>query len=261
MSEPRALSASPVQSGAQSGPQPETHSGAQPQSVSPVRLRPVRSFVLRSGRLTRAQARAFDALWPRFGVAWQPGAPLDLTALFGNENPVYLDIGFGDGETLAETAARHPERNYLGIEVHRPGVGHLLLAIEGRGLANVRILCQDAVEVLAQGLAPASLAGVSLFFPDPWPKKRHHKRRILTAERVTLLARVLAPGGAFHAATDWEPYAREMLALLGAAGDLFENAAGPGSFVPRPEGRPITRFERRGIRLGHPVFDLVFRRR
>jgi len=216
--------------------------------------------VLRAGRLTKAQGRAFDDLWPRFGVFWEPGPPLDLASLFGNPNPVYLDIGFGDGEALAEMAARHPERNYLGVEVHRPGVGHLLLAIEGRGLANVRICCRDAVELLAQGLAPASLAGVYLFFPDPWPKKRHHKRRILTAERLALFARVLVPGGVFHAATDWEPYARAMLALLTAAADRFENAAGPGNFCARPQERPTTRFERRGIRLGHPVFDLVFRR-
>jgi tRNA (guanine-N7-)-methyltransferase len=223
--------------------------------------RPIRSFVLREGRLTDAQERAFGELWPRFGVDWEPGNALDLADLFGNGRPVYLEIGFGNGETLAALAERHPERNYLGIEVHRPGVGHLLLALEKRGLANVRILRQDAVEVLEQGLPPASLGGVYLFFPDPWPKRKHHKRRILNPGFVRLLARVVRPGGLFHAATDWEPYAEQMLEVMSGAGDLFENTAGSGAFAPRPEERPLTKFELRGKRLGHAVRDLVFRRR
>ncbi|WP_133513122.1 tRNA (guanosine(46)-N7)-methyltransferase TrmB [Candidatus Thiosymbion oneisti] len=223
--------------------------------------RPIRSFVLRRGRLTLAQARAYDALWPRFGIAWKPGEPLDLSALFGNSNPVYLEIGFGNGESLAELASRHPQRNYLGIEVHRPGVGHLLLEIERRGLTNLRVCHHDAVEVLEQGLARASLAGVYLFFPDPWPKQRHHKRRILQSRLLASLARVIRPDGIFHAATDWEPYARQMLALLTNADDLFVNLAGPGAFYPRPQTRPLTRFEQRGARLGHQVRDLIFRRR
>lgn len=223
--------------------------------------RPIRSFVLRQGRITPAQVRAFGELWPRFGVDWSPGEMLDLPALFGNSNPVYLEIGFGNGETLAELAWRHPDRNYLGIEVHRPGVGHLLLEIERRGLTNLRVCRHDAVEILEQGLARASLAGVYLFFPDPWPKQRHHKRRILNPELVHLLARVIQPGGLFHAATDWEHYAEQMLGLLTAAGDLFDNTARPGAFSPRPDTRPLTRFERRGTRLGHQVRDLLFHRR
>jgi len=225
------------------------------------RHRSIRSFVLREGRLTLAQARAYDALWPRFGIDWNPGERLDLPALFGNSNPVYLEIGFGNGESLAELAARHPQHNYLGIEVHRPGVGHLLLEIERRGLVNLCVCRHDAVEVLEQGLARASLAGVYLFFPDPWPKQRHHKRRIFQSRLVTSLARVIRPDGIFHAATDWEPYARQMLALLTDAGDLFVNLAGPGAFHPRLQTRPLTRFEQRGVCLGYQVRDLIFRRR
>lgn len=223
--------------------------------------RPIRSFVLRGGRLTPAQERAFRELWSRLGVDWCPGEFLDLPALFGNPNPVYLEIGFGNGENLVELACRHPERSYLGIEVHRPGVGHLLLEIEKRRLSNLRVCRRDAVEVLGQGLLPGSLEGVYLLFPDPWPKKRHHKRRILTPEFVRLLARVIQPGGYFHAATDWEQYAEQMMAVLSDADDLFENAAGRGRFAPRPSNRPPTKFERRGTRLGHRVRDLIFHRR
>ena len=223
--------------------------------------RPIRSFVLREGRLTPAQARAYNTLWPRFGITWNPGKPLDLPALFGNSNLVYLEIGFGNGESLAELASRHPQRNYLGIEVHRPGVGHLLLEIEKRGLVNLRVCRHDAVEFLEQVLAQASLAGVYLFFPDPWPKQRHHKRRILKPQLVVSLARVIQPGGTFHTATDWEPYARQIMELLTNADDLFVNLAGPRAFHPRPQTRPLTRFEQRGTRLGYQVRDLIFRRR
>ena len=174
---------------------------------------------------------------------------------------MYLEIGFGNGETLAEIAARHPNRNYLGVEVHGPGVGHLLLEIERRGLSNLRLVRQDAVDLLDSGLAPASLAGVYLLFPDPWPKKRHHKRRLLNPEFVTRLARVIRPAGLFHAATDWEPYALQMLEVLTASEALFRNASGPGQFTPRPEDRPLTKFEQRGQRLGHGVWDLIFLRR
>jgi len=221
--------------------------------------RPIRSYVLREGRLTAGQERAFAELWPRFGLEYT-GTPLDLPTLFGNDRPVWLEIGFGNGDTLAELAARHPDRNYLGIEVHSPGVGHLLLQLEARGIANVRALRHDAVEVLQHALPPASLAGAYLFFPDPWHKRRHHKRRILQPAFVELVARAIRPGGLFHAATDWEDYAQHMLAVL-TASPAFENTAGPGGFVPRPEDRPLTRFEQRGHRLGHGVWDLVFRRR
>lgn len=215
--------------------------------------------MLREGRLTAGQERAFSELWPRFGIDYT-GAPLGLTALFGNEQPVWLEIGFGNGEGLAALAARHPDRNYLGVEVHRPGVGHLLLRLEALGLSNVRLLRHDAVEVLSHSLAPASLAGALLLFPDPWHKRRHHKRRILQPAFVDLLARVLRPGALFHAATDWQDYAQQMLAALEAS-PAFENVAGPGAFSPRPEERPLTRFEQRGHRLGHGVWDLRFRRR
>jgi tRNA (guanine-N7-)-methyltransferase len=221
--------------------------------------RPIRSYVLREGRLTAGQERAFAELWPRWGVEYT-GTPLDLSALFGNESPVWLEIGFGNGDSLAALAERHPDRNYLGVEVHQPGVGHLLLRLNALGLGNVRVLRHDAVEVLSYALAPASLAGALLFFPDPWHKRRHHKRRILQPAFVALLARVLRPGGLFHAATDWEDYAQQMLAVLEGS-PTFENVAGPGAFSPRPEERPLTRFEQRGRRLGHGVWDLVFRRR
>jgi tRNA (guanine-N7-)-methyltransferase len=210
--------------------------------------------------MTPAQERAFDEFWPLYGVDWHPGEALDLPVLFGNRAPVYLEIGFGNGETLVKLASRHPDRSFLGLEVHRPGVGHLMLEAHKLGIANLRVLRQDAVEVLAQGLPPASLAGVYLFFPDPWPKKKHHKRRILTPGFARLLARVLRPGGLFHAATDWGPYAQWMLEVMTQADDLFANDAGPGSYAPRPQDRPLTRFERRGQRLGHEVRDLVFHR-
>lgn len=223
--------------------------------------RPIRSFVLRQGRLTCAQERAFRDLWPRFGADWVPGTALDLRGLFGNDHPVTLEIGFGNGESLATQAEQDPGANWLGVEVHRPGVGHLLLEIERRGLTNLRVLRQDAVELLERGIPPGSLERVQLFFPDPWPKKRHHKRRILTPRFVDLLARALRAGGTFHAATDWEPYATQMLDVLGVPGSPFENTTGPGRFAPRPASRPLTRFERRGEGLGHPVRDLLFRRR
>ena len=223
--------------------------------------RPIRSFVLRQGRMTAAQERAFGELWPRYGVDWQPGALLDLPALFGNHRPVVLEIGFGNGESLAEMAAADPGHSWLGVEVHGPGVGHLLLEIERRGLTNLLVVRHDAVELLAQGLGPGVLERVQLFFPDPWPKSRHHKRRILSPSFVGLLGRVIRPGGIFHAATDWEPYAEQMLAALESPGSPFVNLAGSGRFAARPAQRPPTRFERRGERLGHPVRDLVFRRR
>lgn len=225
------------------------------------RHRPVRSFVLREGRLTAAQARAFETLWPRFGVDWRPTQTLDLPSLFGNRQPVCMEIGFGNGEALLHTAARHPQWNILGLEVHRPGIGHLLLELERAGLENVRLMREDATAVLARGLAPASLERLCLFFPDPWPKKRHHKRRIVQPAFVDDLARVLVGGGLFHAATDWAPYADWMLEHLRAADDRFENLSQSGDFVPRPEDRPLTRFERRGERLGQPSRDLLFRRR
>ena len=222
--------------------------------------RAIRSYVLRGGRLTAGQQRAFEEHWPTWGLDYQ-AIPLDLRQVFGNDHPVFLEIGFGNGDSLAEMARLHPERNYLGVEVHAPGVGHLLLRVNEYECQNVRVIKHDAVEVLQHMLAADSLDGVYLFFPDPWHKKRHHKRRILQPKLLDQLARVVRPGGTFHAATDWQDYAEQMLALLDADRSRFRNQAGPGRFTPRPGDRPLTKFERRGQRLGHGVWDLVFTRR
>lgn len=220
--------------------------------------RTIRSFVIRGGRMTGAQQRALGELWPRYGIDTTDEL-LDLDAIFGRRAPRTLEIGFGNGDHLAALAARHPGRDFLGIEVHRPGVGRLLLTCKGQGSGNVRVICRDAVEVLEHALPPASLDEVLLLFPDPWHKKRHHKRRLVQAPFIALVARVLAPGGLFRLATDWEPYAQEMLALLNASPD-FVNVAPDSGFAAREE-RAATRFERRGERLGHGVRDLAFRRR
>ncbi|MDJ0807124.1 MAG: tRNA (guanosine(46)-N7)-methyltransferase TrmB [Gammaproteobacteria bacterium] len=225
----------------------------------PAKHFPIRSYVLRQGRMTGAQQRALTELWPRYGLSL-PDDVLDLTRVFGNANPVILEIGFGNGEALADNAALHPELNYLGIEVHGPGVGALMLRLAERGCENVRILQIDAMELLRRHLAPASLSSVMLFFPDPWPKKKHHKRRIVTEEFARLVQHALAPGGQLHMATDWEDYARQMLEVLSAAGG-YANQAGTGNYAPRPASRPLTKFERRGQRLGHEVRDLIFVKR
>ncbi len=219
--------------------------------------RAVRSFVTRAGRITAAQERALVSLWPTYGV--EPTGMLDLDALFGRTAPRSVEIGFGNGENLLALAARHPERDYLGIEVHRPGVGRLLLSLGARGLKNVRLICRDTVEVLEQHLPPACLDEILVLFPDPWPKKRHHKRRLIQGPFVSVLAAHLACGGTVHLATDWGPYAEEMLVAL-TAEPLLRNVAPQGGFVPRPPERPQTRFERRGERLGHRVWDLAFTR-
>ncbi len=218
--------------------------------------RPIRSFVLRQGRMSPAQVRAFETLLPRYGIPFAP-VPLDYREAFGRIAPVVLEIGFGMGETTARIAAAHPELDFIGVEVHAPGVGSLLKALAQAAMANVRVIRHDAVEVVAAMIPLSSLAGVHVYFPDPWPKKRHHKRRLLQPAFVHALALRLAPGGYLHAATDWEPYAQEMLATLAAEPLLANTAAG---FAPRPEWRPLTKFEARGMRLGHAVFDLVFRR-
>jgi tRNA (guanine-N7-)-methyltransferase len=217
----------------------------------------VRSYVLRTGRITRAQKRALEELLPRFGIPYT-NAILDLDAVFGRHAPRALEIGFGSGDTLVELAARRPEWDFIGVEVHSPGVGHCLLAIETLGLSNLRIVAHDAVEVLSHQLSPASLDEVLLYFPDPWPKKRHHKRRIVQPAFLSLVASRLKPGGRFKLATDWEPYAAWMLDILDASQE-FTNAAPAGGCVDRPD-REATRFENRGRRLGHAVFDLEYRR-
>jgi tRNA (guanine-N7-)-methyltransferase len=224
------------------------------------RHRKIRSYVLREGRLTAGQERAFATLWPEFGIEFIPGQRVNLPGLFGNDNPTILEIGFGNGASLAQMAENNPKQNYLGIEVHSPGVGRLLLDIEERGLKNLRVMRHDAVEVLESAVEPQSLDGVYLFFPDPWHKKKHHKRRILNPSFVQLLARVIRPGGIFHAATDWEHYAEQMMEVLSAADKLFTNTAGLNNYSPRPEYRPVTKFEQRGERLGHGVWDLIFQR-
>lgn len=216
----------------------------------------MRSFVLRQGRTSPAQARALVELWPRYGIEYA-SAPIDFAAAFGRRAPVVLEIGFGMGETTARIAAARPDVDFVGVEVHGPGVGALLARLEAESLANVRLVRHDAVEVVANMIPRDSLAGVHVFFPDPWPKKRHHKRRILSPAFVHALAGRLAPGGYLHAATDWEDYANEMLATL-AAEPLLRNTA--EGFAPRPAARPLTKFEARGRRLGHEVFDLVFDR-
>ena len=219
--------------------------------------RPIRSFVLRQGRFSPAQRRAHEELLPRFGVAFA-AEPLDFAALFGRAAPRILEIGSGMGETTAAIAEATPERDFLAIEVHGPGVGSLLRQIEARGLANLRVIQHDAAEAVTQMIAPGALAGIHVFFPDPWPKKRHHKRRLLQPPFVHELALRLAPGGYVHVATDWQDYAAAILAAL-TAEPLLENTA--RDYAQRPEYRPLTKFERRGLRLGHEVRDLVFRRR
>jgi tRNA (guanine-N7-)-methyltransferase len=218
--------------------------------------RPIRSYVLRQGRISTAQRRACDELLPRYGLAYRP-AMIDLDAAFGRSGPKILEIGSGMGETTAQIARAHPDRDYLAVEVHTPGVGSLLRRIEAFGLTNVRVIRHDAVEVVRDMIPDSSLAGVHLFFPDPWPKKRHRKRRLLQPDFVRELSRRLAPGGYLHIATDWQDYAEGSLEILSAE-PLLENTA--RSFAPRPGDRPLTKFEGRGMKLGHGVWDLVFRR-
>jgi tRNA (guanine-N7-)-methyltransferase len=223
-----------------------------------VRRRSVRSFVLRQGRATVGQERALAQLWPKYGVEYSP-TPLDLQALFGRAAPRMLEIGFGAGEALLEFAAGHPEMDCIGVEVHRPGVGRLLLGAEAAALRNLRVICHDAVEVLQHQLAPASIDLAHIFFPDPWPKKRHHKRRLIQPPFVELLAKTIAPGGTLRLATDWESYAEQMREVIGAS-SAFANVASDAGFVARSAERTLTRFERRGHRLGHGVWDLEYRR-
>ncbi|MCU0805990.1 MAG: tRNA (guanosine(46)-N7)-methyltransferase TrmB [Burkholderiales bacterium] len=219
--------------------------------------RGVRSYVLRTGRITEAQTRSIAELLPRYGIAFSPG-PLDLAAAFGRDAPKVLEIGFGMGETTARIAQANPAIDYLAIEVHTPGVGGLLKRIRDLGLENVRIVQHDAVEVLEKMIQPASLDGVHVFFPDPWPKKRHHKRRLVQPSIVALIASRMKPGAILHVATDWEDYAAQILDVLSAEPSLANTADG---FAPRPESRPLTKFENRGLKLGHPVWDILFRRR
>jgi tRNA (guanine-N7-)-methyltransferase len=216
----------------------------------------IRSFIRRQGRLTVAQSRAMEEFWPVYGL--EEDQPLHPDAVFGRSAPLVLEIGFGNGESLATMAAAHPDQDFIGIEVHTPGVGHLLLCAKRLGLKNLRVYCADAIDVLSQRIDDGSLQRIQLFFPDPWPKKRHHKRRIVNNGFLELVCRKLKPGGIFHAATDWEPYADHMAETLDAYTGLDRlDAASP--FVPRPDYRPLTKFETRGQQLGHGVWDLLYR--
>ncbi len=219
--------------------------------------RPIRSFVLRQGRVSPGQLRACETLLPLYGIQYA-AQPLDLAKAFGRAAPKILEIGFGMGDSTAIIALAHPENDYLAIEVHTPGVGNLLKLIDAQQIANIRIIQHDAVEVLRDMLAANSLDGVHIFFPDPWHKARHNKRRLIQAPFVAQLVQHLKPGGYIHVATDWQDYAEQVLRVLSEE-PLLENTA--ADYAPRPEYRPLTKFEQRGIRLGHGVWDLVFRRK
>lgn len=219
--------------------------------------RRIRSFVVRAGRMGTGQMRALETLAPRFVLPYST-ALLDPAAAFGRSAPLVLEIGFGMGDATAKIARTLPDTNFLGVEVHTPGVGALLKHIDEQQIDNIRIVQHDAVEVLATMIAPASLAGVHIFFPDPWHKKKHNKRRLIQPGFVKTLVQHLAPGGYLHCATDWQPYAEQMLEVLGAEEALQNTAAG---YAPKPEYRPLTKFENRGIKLGHGVWDLVFTKR
>lgn len=224
-------------------------------NTKPDYLRRIRSFVKREGRLTPAQEAAIKTGWPVYGL--DPSTPINPNELFANDHPVTLEIGFGNGESLAEMAEKNPDRNFIGVEVHRPGVGHLLRLTLEKELTNVRLFDTDAIDVLQNAIPPNSLDCVQLFFPDPWHKKRHHKRRIVQTEFLDLIHSRLKPGGLFHAATDWENYAEHMLLTLKAHAG-FVNASN-SDYAERPDSRPLTKFENRGLRLGHGVWDLLFK--
>jgi len=221
-------------------------------------LRRIRSFVRRQGRLTKGQQLALDNLWPEMGVEFQQ-EPLDLVTLFGRDAPVVLEIGFGMGASLVTMAQNNPHQNFLGLEVHAPGVGACLASTKEAGVENLRVMCHDAVEVLQKMIPDNSLRMVQLFFPDPWHKARHNKRRIVQVPFAELVMRKLKLGGVFHMATDWEAYAEHMLEVMSSI-DGYKNQSESNNYVPRPETRPLTKFEQRGQRLGHGVWDLMFER-
>ena len=229
--------------------------GSSPPEQAPRRLR---SFVRRQGRLTEGQSRALDTLWQDYGLQLDLGR-LDYTQVFGNQNPVILEIGFGNGASLLEMAQSQPDKNFIGVEVHRPGVGKLINDAHQAGVHNIRVFCDDAIDVLEQSIADHSLQGVQLFFPDPWHKKRHNKRRIVQPKFAQQIGAKLQTGGYFHLATDWQPYAEHMMEVMTAARG-YSNQAGKCLYSERPTYRPITKFEQRGKRLGHGVWDLIFTR-
>lgn len=226
--------------------------------VSPSVLRTVRSFVLRQGRLTASQKRAMEFYWPDYGLRTEAGL-INAEKTFGRHAPWVLEIGFGNGQSLLKMMAQESDKDFIGIEVHRPGVGGLINSTQQQGLRNLKIYNEDALDVLNLAIPDESLSRVQLFFPDPWHKKKHHKRRIVQAEFAALVCRKLKNGGVFHLATDWQNYAEHMLNVMTAAPG-FTNLAGSKHFVPRPAYRPVTHFEQRGQRLGHGVWDLMFER-
>lgn len=235
------------------------HEALETSNSAPTLKRRIRSFVKRNGRVTKCQSQSLKEFWPVYGVELAE-QPLDLTELFPQPAPVTLEIGFGNGQSLAAMAMQAPERNFIGIEVHEPGVGQLLHLIATKNLSNVRVFQADAIDVLKSQIPSASLGRVQLFFPDPWHKKRHHKRRIVNDEFLSLIADRLTPGGMFHMATDWEPYAVAALKTLNQH-ERFSNTVSsdaPNGYASRPEWRPKTKFEQRGQRLGHGVWDLMF---
>lgn len=220
--------------------------------------RPIRSFTLRQGRMTNGQKEAIQQLWPLYGLG--PDQALDAEAVFGRNGPVILEIGFGNGESLAGTALARPDHDFVGIEVHSPGVGHLLMRIRDEKIGNLRIYNTDAIDVLKRNVRDHSLSGIQVFFPDPWPKFRHHKRRLVNPEFLRLAASKLQSGGYLHLATDWENYALQMLGDGSECPD-FVNQSETDGFVSRPSSRPETKFEKRGVRLGHKVYDLYYLRK
>jgi len=217
----------------------------------------IKSFIRRIGRMTEAQRNALDTLWDKYCL--DPEGVCDFSEVFGRHAPIILEIGFGNGESLAKTAEDNPDKDYIGIEVHKPGVGNLLAQLERKQISNVRIFYHDAIEVLEKCIPTHSLTGMHLFFPDPWHKRKHHKRRIVRPSFVKLMAQKIQPAGYFHAATDWQHYAQHMLKILAVA-DQFTNMSESHDYCPRPDYRPLTKFEQRGLRLGHGVWDLIFKR-
>lgn len=220
--------------------------------------RKIRSFVRREGRLTRGQQKALDELWPQFGLSLEAGM-LDISKVFKRDKKIVLEIGFGMGDSLITQAVQQRGTNFIGIEVHRPGVGTLLKNMALNELDNIRVFDADAVDVLKQCIPNSSLDKIQIFFPDPWHKKRHHKRRLIQIEFIKLLTQKLNPGGILHLATDWENYAEHMMLVMGKTED-FTNVAGKNQYSPRPESRPSTKFEKRGLKLGHGVWDLIFKK-
>ena len=238
-------------------PLPQAGEGANESLREPHVNRHIRSFVLRQGRVSPAQQRACDTLLPHFGIQYA-ARPLDLAQPFGRTAPKILEIGFGMGDSTATIALAHPENDYLALEVHTPGVGNLLKLIAAQHISNIRIIQHDAVEVLRDMISNGALDGVHIFFPDPWHKARHNKRRLIQSPFIAQLMHKLKPGGYIHVATDWQDYAEQVLAVLRAE-PLLKNTA--ADYAPRPDYRPLTKFEQRGIKLGHGVWDMVFRRK